>query len=246
MRSAVDEHSKMRWRGDGYRLIPSRFPPVSIYEEVVAADRLEDLVAIENLTNPRLQSAQRLMGLSLGLSPDSARLQNWNHAPFAYSNPEGSRFFPPERPCLELSDSRQTALAVSVSRRETFLARTREQPIGLDMRMLKTPVDGEFVDLRDVDLTLLSDPSLAARAARWKIGESVPQGADGVIYRAPERPSAICISVLKGGVLGRSVQSVHYRYSWNGQRVTKVYAFDLVGTELLPESLAGSAEVLAA
>jgi hypothetical protein len=114
-RNAVDEWQNVRWRGDGYRLIPSRFPPVAIYEDVVSADRLEALVAVENLTNPRLQSAERLMGLSLGLSPDSPRLQNWNHAPFAYSNPEGSRFFPPERPCLELCDSRQTGLAVSVA-----------------------------------------------------------------------------------------------------------------------------------
>lgn len=246
MHSEVDERPKVRWRGDGYRLIPSRFPPVSIYEDVVAEDRLEALVAIENLTNPRLQSAQRLMGLSLGLSADSPRLQNWNHAPFAYSNPEGSRFFPPERPCLELSDSRQTALAVSVARRETFLARTREEPIGLDMRMLKTPVDGEFVDLRDVDLTLLADTSLAARKARWKIGESIPSEAEGVLYRAPERPSAICVAVLKASVLGRSLQTVHYRYAWNGHRVTKVYAFDDVGAELLPEILSGPAEVLAA
>lgn len=246
MHSEGDKRPNVRWRDDGYRLIPSRFPPVSIYEDVVSAERLEALVAIENLTNPRLQSAQRLMGLSLGLSPDSPRLQNWNHAPFAYSNPEGSRFFPPERPCLELCDSRQTALAVSVARRETFLARTQEKPIGLDMRMLQTPVDGEFVDLRDVDLTLLGNPSLAARKARWKIGDAIPPGADGVIYRAPERPSAVCIAVLKAGVLGRSLQTVHYRYTWNGQRVTKVYAFDDVGAELLPESLAGPAEVLAA
>lgn len=246
MPSGVDEPSKVRWRGDGFRLIPSRFPPVSIYEGVVAEDRLEALVAVENLTNPRLQSAQRLMGLSLGLSLDSPRLQNWNHAPFAYSNPEGSRFFPPERPCLELSDSRQTALAVSVARRETFLARTGEAAIGLDLRMLKTPVDGYFVDLRRVDLTLLSDASPAARKARWKIGDTVPMEADGVLYCAPERPSATCIVVLKAGVLGRSLQTVHYRYAWNGQRITKVYAFDDVGAELLPEALSGPAEVLAA
>ena len=246
MRNGVDERPKGRWRGDGYRLIPSRFPPISIYENVVAADRIESLVAIENLTNPRLQSAQRLMGLSLGLSPDSPRLQNWNHAPFAYSNPEGSRFFPPERPCLELCDSQQTALAVSVVRRESFLARTREEPVGLDMRMLKTPLDGDFVDLRDVDLALIADPSIEARTARWKIGATVPPEADGVLYRAPERPSAICLAVLKAGVLGRSVQTVHYRYTWNGLRVTKIYAFDDVGAEILPEALAGSAKVLAA
>jgi hypothetical protein len=246
MRNAADERPTVNWCGDSYRLIPSRFPPVSIYEDVVANDRIDALVAVENLTNPRLQSAQRLMGPSLGLPPDSPRLQNWNHAPFAYSNPEGSRFFPPERPCLELADTRQTALAVSVARREIFLARTKEAPIGLDMRMLKTPVQGTFVDLRDIDTALVGDPSDAARRARWQIGESVPPEAEGVLYRAPERPSATCVAVLKANVLGRSLQTVHYRYVWNGARVTKLYAFDDDGAELLPEILAGPIEVLAA
>lgn len=246
MHNAADETSTVSWQGDGYRLIPSRFPPVSIYEGVVASERVDALVSIENLTNPRLVSAQRLMGPSLGLPPDSPRLQNWNHAPFAYSSPEGSRFFPPERPCLELADARQTALAVSVARREAFLARTREKPIGLDMRMLKTPVAGNFVDLRHVDPTLIADQSVAARDARWAIGGTVSRDADGVLYRAPERPSATLIAVLKAGVLGRSLQTVHYRYVWNGTRITKLYAFDDDGTELLPEMLAGAIEVLAA
>lgn len=246
MHSVADERPSVSWSGYGYRLIPSRFPPVSIYENVVASDRLDALVAVENLTNPRLQSAQRLMGASLGLPANSPRLQNWNHAPFAYSNPEGTRFFPPERPCLELSDSPQTALAVSVARRETFMVRTREEAIGLDMRMLKTPVQGTFVDLRGVDLALLKDPSPAARKERWTIGNEVPAEAQGVLYRTPERPSATCVAVLKAGALGRSLQTVHYRYVWNGHRVTKVYAFDDVGAELLPEILSGPDEVLAA
>lgn len=239
MLSAVDEIEKVSWSGEGFRLIPSRFPPVSVYEDLVANDRVEALVEIENLTNPRLQSAQRLMGPSLGLPADSPRLQNWNHAPFAYSNPEGSRFFPPERPCLEVADSRQTALAVSVARRQTFLSRTSEPPIGLDMRMLKTPVSGTFFDLRGVS------PSLS-RDERWEIGASIPKDADGVLYRPAERPSATCVAILRADALGRSLQTVHYRYVWNGSRVTKLYAFDDEGRELFPEALAGLEDVLAA
>lgn len=246
MRNAAAERPSAHWTQDGYRLIPSRFPPVSIYEGLVANDRIDALVAVEDLTNPRLQSARRLTGASLGLPPDSPRLQNWNHAPFAYLNPEGSRFFPPERPVMELADCPQTALAVSVTRREVFLSRTREAPLGLDMRMFKTPVSGTFVDLRDVDPRLISDPSDEARKARWKIGESIPQDADGVLYRTQDRPSATCFAVLRAAVLGKSIQTAHYRYVWNGSRITELYAFDRTGTVLLPELLAGPAEVLAA
>jgi hypothetical protein len=237
MRSAADEPAKTSWSGSGFRLIPSRFPPVAVYENVVAPGSFDALVAIENLTNPRLQSARRLSSTSL--ASDSPRLQNWNHAPFAYSNPEGTRFFPPDRPCLELADTRQTALAISVARRQRFLVRTKEPAIGLDMRMLKTPAQGNFVDLRQLNL----DMSLHER---WKIGAQVPIDADGVLYRPPERPSAICVAVLKGDVLGRSLQTEHYRYVWNGSSITKLYAFENEGKELLADLLSGTEDILAA
>ena len=239
MPSVGGKPTKVKWSGDGFRLIPSRFPPVAVYENLVASDRFEALVAIESLTNPRLQSARRLEAASSGLSPDSPRLQNWNHAPFAYSNPEGSRFFLSERPCLELADTRQTALAISVARRQKFLGRTDEPPIGLDMRMLKTPAAGSFVDLRYLD------PETPLHECR-KVGADVPAEAEGVLYRPPERPSAICVAILKASALGLSVQTEHYRYVWNGKKVATLYAFDNQGKELAAELLSGTADVLAA
>ena len=239
MLSAVAKQPCLNWTGDGFRLIPSRFPPVSIYEGLVEEDLFEALIKVEDITNPRLKSVQRITASTSRLPTDSPRLQNWNHAPFAYSNPEGTRFFPPDRPCLELADCPQTALAISVERRQNFLARTGEPPIGLDMRMLKTPASGRFVDLRDVDIGL-------KREDRWKIGATIPTDVDGIVYHPPERPSATCIGVLKGSVLARSVQTAHYRFSWNGNRITKLYAFDDVGREYEPAQLSGQDEVVAA
>lgn len=219
-----------------YRLIPSRFPPVAVYEGLVSEDKIEALVEIENKTNPRLQSESRL--LSAHTDPRAPRLQNWNLAPFKYLNPEGSRFFDGSRPALELADDRQTALAMSVERRQAFLSRTKEAPIGLDMRLLKTPVSGRFIDFRKYPIDLSCEE-------RWRLGGSVPEGADGVIYHPPERPSAICIAVLRGDVLGRTIQTVHYRYVWNGTRISLLYAFDDAGNEIRPEVLCGADDAFA-
>lgn len=223
--------------GELYRLIPSRFPPVPVYEGLVANDRLEALVEVENRTNPRLRSESRL--LDAYPDPLAPRLQNWNLAPFKYLNPEGSRFFDPTRPALELGDDRQTALAVSVARRQAFLARTGEAPIGLDMRMLRTPVRGRFFDFRHVSTHL-------DREQRWAIGASVPESADGVLFHPPERPSATCAAVLRGDALGRTIQTSHYRFVWNGARISMLYAFDDRGTALLPDQLSEAADALAA
>jgi hypothetical protein len=227
------------WSGDTYRLIPSRFPPVSVYEGLVANDRLEELTKVEDLTNPRLKSEARIADAAGENSKSSARLQNWNLAPFAYGNPEGSTFFNEERPCLEMAANRQTALAISVTRRQRFLERTSEAPIGLDMRMFKTPVEGLFLDLRAYDAE-----DIYGRGR--EIGARLPDGVDGILFRPIERPTATAISVVSGLVLGRTLQTVHYRYMWNGQRISLLYAFDEVGTRIEPDNLRDEGDCLAA
>jgi hypothetical protein len=73
---------EIAFEGELFRLIPSRFPPVAVYEGLVANDRFAHLIEVENATNPRLQSEQRLRAAY----PDPAepKLQNWNLAQFKY------------------------------------------------------------------------------------------------------------------------------------------------------------------
>jgi len=40
-----------------YRIIPSRFPPIEVFESLADADELEILYAIEGLSNDRLRAA---------------------------------------------------------------------------------------------------------------------------------------------------------------------------------------------
>lgn len=200
-----------------YRLIPSRFPPVQVYEGLVANDRLEAVAEAESRTNPRLLASDRLQ---LAGTPATAnRLQNFNHAPFKYINPEGTLFFPPLRPALEAADDPQTALAVAVARREKFLKRTAEPAIGLDMRMLKTPVQGIFADLCHVPSDLPADE-------RFEMAASLPTDITGIVYLCPERPSHQCLAVLDGEALGYTLQTAHFRFWWDGERISTVYAFN--------------------
>ncbi|MCJ2086730.1 RES domain-containing protein [Methylobacterium sp. E-005] len=220
------------WKGTTYRLIPSRFPPVAVYDGLVSPDRLEALAAVEDLTNPRLRSQVRIAKVAGEDPASSTRLQNWNLAPFAYGNPEGSTFFDEERPCLEVAADPQTALAVSVARRERFLARTEEAPVGLDMRMFKTPVEGRFLDLLAYDAERL-------QAQARILGGRLPDDVDGILFHPVERPSAMAISVVTGVALGRTLQTSHFRYMWDGSRIALLYAFDAAGTAIKPDDLRG-------
>lgn len=236
---AVEIGPVVPWKGETFRLIPSRFPPVSVYEGLVANDRMDALVDIENLTNPRLQSQARIASMENKDPKTSARLQNWNLAPFAYGHPEGSIFFDADRPCLEVAADRQTALAISVAKRQRFLACTSEGPIGLDMRMFKTPLSGRFVDLRHLSAEKVRDIGR-------DFGKSIEADVDGVLFHPIERPSATAISVLNGSILEQTLQAVHYRYQWNGERISLLYAFDDKGTLIEPNHLRNEEECLAA
>lgn len=202
-----------------HRLIPSRFPPVDIYERIASSDTWSELHAIEEMTNPRVRQRELLTGVNR-IDLGSPRLQNWNHAPFTYLNPEGSWLLDPFFGALELSDCLQTALAMCIRKRELFLSRTNEPPIDLDMRVLGHRVTGDFLDLTGLD------PNLT-QSARWQIGEeALGSGADGALFLSPYRTGGTCVAVFKGEALGKSVQEDHYRFIWDGTAVRSVYAFN--------------------
>ncbi len=201
-----------------HNLIPSRFPPVPVYERI-ARGRDELFARIEEITNPRVRERDRQ---TQGLAPvdqHQPRFKNWNHAPFVYPNPEGSRFFKADRNVLELAGDLQTALAISVAKREAFLRRTAEPPTLIEMRQIVRPVRGCYLDARNWE-------GIDDRQRRLDLGLAVVERElDGILFNPKERPSAIGMVVLKPECLGKPDQADHFKYVWNGQRINVLYSF---------------------
>jgi len=238
MYNAVADFVEVTVDGTYHVLIPSRFPPIDIFS-FIANGQDEAFAEVESLTNPRMKERRDLLNGTNAVDGNSPLVQNWNHAPFAYPNPDGTRFFGPHIAALELAIDRETALVISIGKREAFLAATAEPPIGLDMRALSRPVRGRFVDLRSVDPTLPLDQ-------RRVIGQRVAEaGYDGVIFRPGERTAAECVSVINGQTLGRAVQGEHYKFNWNGQMIDMLYDFH-AGQKVLPSQLTGNPGGMAA
>ncbi|SDD62333.1 RES family NAD+ phosphorylase [Ruegeria marina] len=209
---------------DFFLLIPSRFPPVELFDRL-SVTSTQEVADIESLTNPRLRAKERLSHRPDGYVDDqSPKLQNWNLAPFTYPNPEGTTLFPSSLRCLEMSGDIQTALAVAVAKREAFLGRTHEDAIGLDMRMLKRKVLGRFIDARGLTLA-------QAELNYRELGQQILSleeeiRFDGVLFHSNERPSGTRVVVLNGDVLDRAIQCEHYRFHWDGSRISRIYNFD--------------------
>ncbi len=221
-----------------YNLIPSRFPTIDVFARI-SGGRSAEVAEVESLTNPRLKEKQRLLRGVAAVDVDDPLLQNWNHAPFTYPNPQGTRFFCSEQPALELSQDLQTALAISIAKREAFLSHTQEEPISLEMRVFKRRVRGRFAD------GTIWNPNLESGECR-RLGEQVlAAGFDGLLFRPPERPSGVCASVFRGAALDRTVQADHFKFIWDGERMSEIYSFSS-GEAFTPDQLRATKSVFAA
>ncbi len=119
-----------------WRIIPSRFPPIDLFERVADPADLEAIVACETLTNDRIRDA---VG-ELQLVPQQDRLsgRGTSHimAAFTHLNPAGSRFSDGTFGVFYAAYTLDTAIAETRYHREQFLRATSEPPLELDMRVL--------------------------------------------------------------------------------------------------------------
>jgi hypothetical protein len=221
-----------------HNLIPSRFPTVDVYERI-SGGRDALFYAVEEMTNPRVRERERL---TRGLAPvdqEQPRFKNWNHAPFVYPNPAGSRFYGADRNVLELAGDLQTALAIAVAKREAFLRNTAEPSTYIEMRQIVRPVRGSFLDARHWNGGEDRDRSLDLGRQVLKLD------LDGILFSPDERPSATGIVVLKPQCLGKPDQADHFKFIWNGERISVLYSFRQ-DVKYDPRELALEATILAA
>lgn len=207
--------------GEFYRLIPSRFPTVPLYARLGSPEIQAAAEACEARTNPRLHALER-MAQEGPASAGGARTQNWNLAPFAYPNPEGTTFLDPSHKVLELVAGIGPALALAVLRREAFLGGSEEEPLAIEMRALVHKVRGRFIDLTGV-------PFEANRETRWAMGarlyDEAPGDVQGIVFLRPDLGNARAITVFDGAALGTAMQSDHYRFLWDGRAVRQIGNF---------------------
>ena len=204
---------------DCFQLIPSRFPPIDVYERLGKPELRTAAQELEQQTNPRLIELQHIeKPPDLG-QKGAHQYQNWNHAPFVYKNPEGSEFLGPAYGVAEISTDLNAALLLALIRREEFFSRTNEDAMGQDMRVLRRRVTGTLIDLSAVD------PGLE-KGERWKIGREIYEnGAAGIIYRRSSFGEHRFVSVFDGAILGRALQDAHYRFEWDGNSIRNIYDF---------------------
>ena len=219
MSTALPPLKRIRW-SHAYRIVPSRFPPIGVYDRISHPADLEAVFAIEALTNPRLReeaSALKLVPMDRRISgPGSTPIM----AAFTHLNPEGSRFSDGSWGVFYAAHSVATAVEETVYHRQRFLAATAEPACDISMRCYRTGISGRLHDLRGGWSEAQAPESYAASQALARALRD--QHSDGVVYDSARHPCGECAAVFYPDLIAPCVQSEHLIYRWDGKRITMV------------------------
>ncbi len=207
-----------------WRIIPSRFPPIELFERVSDPGDLEAIYELESLTNPRLRDEVgdiRLVPPEDRVSgPDSSAIM----AAFTHLTPEGSRFSDGSWGVFYAGNDLKTAIAETRHHRERFLRDAAQARMEFDMRVYAVDLDGELHDLRgrqsDYPLVYREDSHAAGRHLAGVLRQ---EGSNGIVYDSIRREGGECAAVFRPRLLSNCRQERHLSYVWDGERVTHVY-----------------------
>ena len=214
---------RVAWK-PSYRIIPSRFPPIQLFERVADPADLEAVFAVEALTNTRIREEAGELQLVAPEDRVSGAGSSWIMAPFTHVSAPGGRFSTPEFGAYYASHDLHTAIAETSYHRARFMAYTHEPPMEIDMRVLRANLAGKLHDVRGLERAhpaiydKLDYSASQALATRLRAA-----GSWGIVYDSVRHDGGECCAVLRPRVLTRCRQAQHLAYVWDGSSIIDVY-----------------------
>jgi hypothetical protein len=207
-----------------WRIIPSRFPPIDLFERVTARDDLDAIVEIEALTNPRLRDEVGDISLVAPEDRVSGPGASVIMAVFTHLNPAGSRFTDGSYGVFYAADNLDTAIAETTYHREAFMRATNQPRMELDMRVYLVDLVAALHDLRGrkSEHPLVYHPDNYA-AAQHLAARLRKEGSNGIAYDSVRDPTGHCAAIFRPRLLSNCRQERHLCYVWNGQSIATVY-----------------------
>ncbi|MEP6943575.1 MAG: RES domain-containing protein, partial [Betaproteobacteria bacterium] len=209
---------RTQWR-PCHRLVPSRFPPVSLFDRVARPEDLDAVFEVEAMTNDRVRDEAG----DISLVPSRERVSGPGTTPimaaFTHLNPEGSRFSDGTYGVYYCAEELDTALAEVRYHQTRFLRRTKEGPLRLELRLYLADLDARLADARKVASCHRPDDY----APSQRIGIAVRNaGRDGILYRSVRHAGGTCAAVFRPKLLSRCRQSRHYAFHFDGEQVVAI------------------------
>ena len=207
-----------------FRIVPSRFPPISLFEAVADPADLDAVFQIESMTNGRLR--EQAGDISL-IAPED-RISGPGSTPimaaFTHLNPEGDRFTDGTYGVFYAGRTIETAIAETRYHRVKFLRATDEPAQEIDMRVYAVDLDAELHDIRSM---CESHPALY-HSTSYGVSQGIALqlreiGANGIVYASVRHEGGECAAVFRPRLLSNCRQERHLCYVWDGKTISTIY-----------------------
>jgi hypothetical protein len=206
-----------------FRIVPSRFPSINLFDRVASPNDFEALYALEAMTNPRIRNE---VG-DIELVPKEERLFGPGTGPimaaFTHLNPGGSRFSDGSYGVFYAAKDKATAIAETRHHQANFLRATNEAPIQLQMRVYHAEISGRLHDLR---MMHVDDPVYApdSYAASQVLGRRLrAEGSQGLRYKSVRLPGKECVAIFRTAAVSNCRHAGQLLYQWDGREFAGVY-----------------------
>lgn len=205
-----------------YRLIPSRFPPIQLFEDLLDSKDLEAAYYIESLTNPRLRDQ---VG-DLKMIPDEERIcgpgSSVIMAAFTHVG-NASRFTDGSYGIYYAAQSLETAIKETAFHRSRFLKATNEPPTEITMRSYVAEVISPLHDVRAKEYKALCNPDLQSYQLSQPFGKMLrDEKSWGIVYPSARHQEGLCFGLFRTMALTIPKQGPHFRYCWNGESIKDI------------------------
>lgn len=213
----------VNWQG--HRIIPSRFPPISVFERVVDAADLDEAFFIESLTNDRIReeagdltlipAEDRISGP--GTSPVMAAFTHIGHP---------SRFTDGTYGVYYAGVDSKTAIAETKHHRAKFLAATNEPDTQISMREYIGNIVLPMLDITDNNFIHLHDPDDYRQSQKFA-KETRDRGYAGLLYNSVRNAGGLCVAAFKPKALSPVIQAAHYEYYYSASERKIIHVYEM-------------------
>lgn len=215
--------TQIAWR-PCFRIIPSRFPPVGLFDAVADPADLEAVFQIEAMTNDRLREEVGDLALVAPEDRVSGPGATPIMAAFTHLNPEGDRFTDGSYGVFYASLTLETAIAETRHHRVRFLQATDEPAQELDMRVYTVDLNAEVHDIRGMRKShpgYYHPASYAlSQEMAWRLRD---EESNGIVYLSVRDDGGECVAVFRPRLLSNCRQERHLCYVWDGKGIGTIY-----------------------
>ena len=209
---------------DTCRLVPTRFPPVGILDEVASPADLELMFELESWTNDRIAAELGLLHrVPVSEWVVGRPMASVIMAPFCHPRPGGGRFNGADRGAWYAGFQLETAHAEVVYHRTVELLEIGVLETRIQMRLYKADFEDEFHDVRAHRKMYqpLYDP--LSYTASQSFGQALRHGgSNGILYRSVRHEGGECIACFRPTLVRNVRAGDHFEYRWSGTRVPTI------------------------